>query len=116
MTKTTLTAEVKVRLTADEKALLKRQSDDTGVGMSDIVRSALFYEKKLVFLVEGRKIASELFRIRTDLDALRQENIIPASEIGRLEAAMNDVGTQLSALTEQLSDVHTNNVEADNDD
>lgn len=113
MAKENLTAEIKLRLTAEEKAKLKQLADDGGLTMSEMVRAVIFSEEKVVFLVEGAKIASELFRIRTDLDALRQENIIPASEIGRLEAAMNDVGTQLSALTEQLSDVHTDNEEAD---
>ena len=116
MSKNTLTAEIKLRLAPDEKEQLKQLAEDAGLTMSEFVRSVIFCEKKLVFLVEGAKIASELFRIRTDLDALRQENIIPASEVGRLEAAMNDVGTQLSALMEQLSDVHTDNREVDNDD
>lgn len=112
MIKDNLTADIKVRLAVEEKELLKKQADDTGVSMSDIVRSALFCEEKLVFLVEGAEIAASLFQIRTGLEVLRSESVIPASEIDRLESALNDVGTQIFALTERLSDVHTATEEA----
>ena len=114
MSKDNLDKEVKLRLATAEKEKLKQFADEAGVSMSEIVRAATFSDKKLVFLVEGAEIAASLFQIRTDLDALRREGVIPASEIDRLQNAIESVGTELHAIRERLSDLHDNDEEADN--
>ena len=114
MSKQTLTAEIKLRLAPDEKERLKQIADDAGLTMSELVRSVIFSERKVVFLVKGAEIAASMFHIRTDLDALRREGVIPASEIDRLQNAIESVGTELHAIRERLSDLHDNDEEADN--
>ena len=116
MQKNNLDKEVKLRLATEEKDKLKQLADDAGVSMSAVIRSAIFSDKKLVFLVEGAEIAGALFQIRTDLDALRREGVIPASEIDRLQIAIERLGTELHAISERLSDLHDEDEEAINGD
>lgn len=99
-------ASVRVRLTSEEKAQLEQLAQNTGLDMSKLIRSAVFSKQKLVFLVKGKEIAASLFQIHKDLEQLCSESVIPASEIGRLEAAMNEVAAQLRAVAEQLTDIH----------
>ena len=106
MSKDNFKAEVKVRLTSDEKSKLKMLSDDAGLTMSELIRSVIFCEQKLVFLVEGAEIAASMFQIRTQMEALRSEGVIPASEIDRLQNAIESVGTELHAIRKRLSDLH----------
>ena len=114
MQKNNLEKEVKLRLATAEKEKLKQLADEAGVSMSEIMRAATFSEKKLVFLVEGAEIAASMFQIRTQMEALRREGVIPASEIDRLQKAIESVGTELRAIRERLSDLHDNDEEADN--
>lgn len=112
MSKDNCTAEVKIRLTADEKSKLKQLADDAELTMSEMIRATIFSEEKLVFLVQGADIAAAMFQIRKDLDALRREGVIPASEIDRLQNAIDDVGTKLHAIRERLSDLQDGDEEA----
>ena len=116
MSKDNLTAEVKIRLTADEKNKLRQLADDAELTMSEMIRATIFSEEKLVFLVQGADIAAAMFQIRKDLDALRREGVIPASEIDRLQNAIDNVGTKLHAIRERLSDLHDEDKEADDND
>lgn len=106
MSKDNLTAEVKIRLTADEKSNLKRIADNANLTMSEMIRATIFSEKKLVFLVQGADIAAAMFQIRKDMEQLCSEAVIPASEINRLETALNEVSEQLRTVAEQLTDIH----------
>lgn len=115
MSKYNLDKEVNLRLATAEKEKLKQLADEAGVSMSEFVRATTFSAKKLVFLVEGAEIAASLFQIRTDLDALRREDVIPASEIDRLQNAIEGVGTELHAIRERLSDLHDEDEEGNTD-
>ena len=106
MSKDNLDKEVKLRLATAEKEKLKQFAEKAGVSMSEIVRVATFSEKKVVFLVEGAEIAASMFQIRTQMEALRREGVIPASEIDRLQNAIEGLGTELHAIRERLSDLH----------
>ena len=111
-----LTEDVKVRLTAKEKPMLKQIAADAGLTMSELIRTTIFSEKKLVFLVQGADIAAAMFQIRKDLEQLCRESVIPASEISRLETAMNEVATLLRTVAEQLTDIHELSKEKEEDD
>lgn len=106
MSKDNLTAEVKIRLTADEKSKLKQLAEDAKITVSEMIRATIFSEKRLVFLVQGADIAAALFQIRKDLEQLCSESVIPASEINRLETALNEVSVQLRAVAKQITDIH----------
>ena len=106
MSKDNLDKEVKLRLATAEKEKLKQFAEKAGVSMSEIVRAATFSEKKVVFLVEGAEIAASMFQIRTQMEALCREGVIPASEIDRLQNALEGLGTELHAIRERLSDLH----------
>ena len=112
-----LTEDVKVRLTAKEKPMLKQIAADAGLTMSELIRTTIFSEKKLVFLVQGADIAAAMFQIRKDLEQLCRESVIPASEINRLEEAMNEVAAQLRAVATQITDIHDlDGAEVDDDE
>lgn len=115
MSKINLTSEVKVRLTDDEKKRLKQLADEAEISMSDLIRSVLFIDKKLVFLVEGSVIAQSLFDIRKSLEILRREDVIPAREIEKLQVQIHNVDTQLYALSERLSNIHAESGEEGED-
>lgn len=114
--KDSLTENVKVRFSAKEKTMLKQSAADAGLTMSELIRAAIFSQQKLVFLVQGADIAAAMFQIRKDLEQLCSEAVIPASEISRLETAMNEVGALLRAVAEQLTDIHELNKEKEDDD
>ena len=111
--KDTMNAEVKVRLSRDEKDKLKRLSKEAGVSMSDYVRSIMFSQSRLVLLSEGAEIAKALFLIHTDLDAFRISGSIPEEVLAALTGALQDVAADVRNLTESLSDIHE---EADADE
>ena len=112
MAKDNLTAEVKIRLTADEKSRLKQLADDAELTMSEMIRATIFSQKKLVFLVQGADIAAAMFQIRKELEQLYSESVIPASEIDRLQNAIESVGIELHAIRKRLSDLHDEDEEA----
>ncbi len=115
--KDSLIENVKVRFTAKEKPMLKQIAADAGLTMSELIRATIFSEKKLVFLVQGADIAAALFQIRKDLEQLCRESVIPASEISRLETAMNEVATLLRAVAAQITDIHDlDGAEVDDDE
>ena len=117
MSKPTLSAEIKLRLAPHEKEQLKQLAEDAGLAMSEFVRSVIFSEKKLVFLVQGADIAAAMFQIRKDMDQLCIESVVHPDESSRLETALNEVSTQLRAVAEQITDVHDlDGTEEDNDE
>lgn len=103
--------EVKVRLYLEEKGLLKKSSEEVGLSMSDYIRSIIFSDKKLVLLTEGSEIAKSLFLIRTDLEHFRKCESFPQEAVEPLMGALNDVYTKLYELTDNLSDIHADNEE-----
>ena len=114
--KDSLIENVKVRFTAKEKPMLKQIAADAGLTMSELIRAAIFSQKKLVFWVQGADIAAAMFQVRKDMEQLCSEAVIPASEISRLETAMNEVATLLRIVAEQLTDIHELSKEKEEDD
>jgi len=108
-----MTAEVKIRLCPDEKDLLKKSTEEVGLSMSDYIRGIIFSDKKLVLLTEGSEIAKLLFLIRTDLEYFRKCKSFPQEAVKPLMDSLNDISTSLFALTEKLSDIHSDEKEVD---
>lgn len=111
-----MSAEIKVRLYNEEKELLKKSAADVGLNMSNYIRSIIFSNKKLVLLTEGSEIAKALFLIHTDLEYFRNNGGIPKESAEAITAALNDVSTQLNAVSAKLTDIHADNEEETKDE
>ena len=109
-------AEIKVRCFNEEKALLKESAKEIGINMSEFVRSLIFGKDKLVLLPEGPEIAKALFLIHTDLEYFRNNGGIPNESVRAITAALNDVSTQLNAVSAKLSDIRVNSEEVDDEE
>lgn len=115
-TKTKMDSEIKVRCNSDEKEDLKKRAEEVKLGMSDFIRSLIFGKEKLVVLSEGSEIAKALFLIHTDLEYFRSNGGIPSESVRAITEALNDVSTQLNAVSEKLTDIHVSSEEADSDE
>lgn len=109
-------AEVKIRCFLEEKDLLKKSAEETGLSLSDYVRSLIFGKEKLVLISEGTDIAKNLFLIHTDLEYFRNSGGIQEESVEALTNALNDVSTMLNTVASMLSDVHTECSEDNNDE
>ena len=99
-------AEFKIRCYTEEKELLKKSADEVGMSMSDFVRSLIFGHEKLILLSDGAEIAKALFLIHTDLEYFRNNGVIPDESVRAITGALNDVSTQLNAVSSKLTDIH----------
>ena len=111
-----MAAEIKVRCSNEEKELLKKRAGEVSLSMSDFTRSLIFGKEKLVLLSEGAEIAKTLFLIHTDLEYFRNNGGIPEESVRALIEALNDVSTQLNAVSEKLTDIHADDEVADQDE
>lgn len=111
-----MTAEIKVRCSNEEKELLKKRAGEVSLSMSDFTRSLIFGKEKLVLLSEGAEIAKTLFLIHTDLEYFRNNGGIPEESVRALIEALNDVSTQLNAVSEKLTDIHADGEVVDSDE
>ncbi len=62
MAKDNLTAEVKIRLSADEKSRLKQLADDAELTMSEMIRATIFSQKKWYFWFKVLTSQQQCFR------------------------------------------------------
>lgn len=111
-----MNAELKIRCLSEEKEILKKSADEVSLSMSDFVRSLIFSKEKLVLLSEGAEIAKALFLIHTDLEYFRSNGGIPEESARAITAALDDVSTQLNALSAKLTDIHADNEEDGSDE
>ena len=111
-----MNAEMKIRCYLEEKGLLKKKADEVGMSMSDYVRSLIFGKEKLVLLSEGSEIAKNLFLIHTDLEYFRNNGGVSSESARAIAETLNDVSTQLNAVSEKLTDIHAEIEEADSDE
>lgn len=114
--KNKMDADFKIRCFLEEKGLLKKKADEVGMSMSDYVRSLIFGNEKVVLLSEGAEIAKALFLIHTDLEYFRSNGGIPDESVRAITEALNDVSTQLNAVSEKLTDIHADSEEANSDE
>ncbi len=102
-----LDEEVKIRVTKSEKDNLKLLASEAGISMSELIRQALYGERKIIFLSEGKDIAKELFLIRSDLDKLIKNGGFPKEAVEPLMNAINELSERLFEVTEKLTDIHS---------
>ncbi len=94
-----LDEEVKIRVTKSEKDNLKLLASEAGISMSELIRQALYGERKIIFLSEGKDIAKELFLI--------QNGGFPKEAVEPLMNAINELSERLFEVTEKLTDIHS---------
>ncbi|MBP5432345.1 hypothetical protein [Ruminococcus sp.] len=108
--------EIKFRCPIAKKAEFKECADEVGLTMSDFIRTLIFGKEKLVILSKGAEIAKALFLIHTDLEYFRSNGGIPDESVRAITEALNDVSSQLNAVSEKLTDIHNDNEEAEADE
>ena len=102
MTKNNRGVVIKVRLTAEEKDLLKEQSERTGRSMSDLIRAA-WKKMKIVELppADFAETVVQLRRIGNDLKELTRAANEGDVKIPEIKAALSE----LIALDRRLSKI-----------
>ena len=104
MTKNNRGVVIKVRLTAEEKDLLKEQSERTGRSMSDVVRSA-WKKMKIVELppADFSETVVQLRRIGSDLGQLNRAANAGEVNIPEIRSVLNEIAAVDKRLTKILS-------------
>ena len=100
MTKNNRGVAIKVRLTAEEKDLLKEQSERTGRSMSDVIRAA-WKKMKIVELppADFQETVVQLRRIGNNLNQLTRAANSGDVQIPEIKSALSE----LIALDKKLS-------------
>lgn len=104
-TEKTKSTEIKIRISLEEKELLKQSTESVGVSMSDMIRGAIFSEEKIVLLSEGKSIAAELFRIQKELEYFHSCGDLPHDAIASLVGAFEDLKSALFHLMDKVTDI-----------
>ena len=104
MTKNNRGVVIKVRLTAEEKDLLKEQSERTGRSMSDLIRAA-WKKMKIVELplADFAETVVQLRRIGNDLKELTRAANEGDVKIPEIKAALSELIALDRKLTKILS-------------
>ena len=104
MTKNNHGVAIKVRLTAEEKDLLKEQSERTGRSMSDVIRAA-WKKIKIVELppADFSETVVQLRRIGSDLGQLNRATNAGEVNIPEIKSGLNEIAAVDKRLTKILS-------------
>jgi hypothetical protein len=104
MTKNNRGVAIKVRLTAEEKDLLKEQSERTGRSMSDLTRAA-WKKMKIVELppADFSKTVVQLRRIGNDLGQLTRAANAGEINIPEIKSVLSEITAVDKRLTKILS-------------
>ena len=104
MTKNNRGVVIKVRLTAEEKDLLKEQSERTGRSMSDLIRAA-WKKMKIVELppADFTETVVQLRRIGSDLNQLNRAANAGETNIPEIKSVLNEIAAVDKRLTKILS-------------
>lgn len=101
----TKSTDIKIRLSLEEKEVLKQSAESVGASMSDLIRSAIFSDEKVVLLTEGKSIAAELFRIQKELAYFHSCGNLPQDALESLKEALEDVKSELIQLMNKVTDI-----------
>ena len=104
MTKNNRGVVIKVRLTAEEKDLLKEQSERTGRSMSDVIRAA-WKKMKIVELppADFSETVVQLRRIGSDLGQLSRTTNAGEINIPEIKSVLGEIAAVDKRLTKILS-------------
>ena len=104
MTKNNRGVAIKVRLTAEEKVLLKEQSERTGRSMSDLIRAA-WKKMKVVELppADFQETVVQLRRIGNDLKELTRAANDGDVNIPEIKSVLSEIAAVDKRLTKILS-------------
>ena len=104
MTKNNRGVAIKVRLTAEEKDLLKEQSERTGRSMSDVIRAA-WKKMKIVELppADFSETVVQLRRIGNDLGQLTRVANAGEISIPEIKSVLSEIAAVDKKLTKILS-------------
>ena len=104
MTKNNRGVVIKVRLTAEEKDLLKEQSERAGRSMSDVIRAA-WKKMKIVELppADFSETVVQLRRIGSDLGQLNRAASSGKVNIPEIRSVLNEITAVDKRLTKILS-------------
>ena len=104
MTKNNRGVVIKVRLTAEEKDLLKEQSERTGRSMSDVIRAA-WKKMKIVELppADFSETVVQLRRIGSDLGQLNRAANAGEINIPEIKSVLSEIAAVDKQLTKILS-------------
>ena len=104
MTKNNRGVAIKVRLTAEEKVLLKEQSERTGRSMSDLIRAA-WKKMKIVELppADFSETVVQLRRIGSDLGQLNRAANAGEINIPEIRKTLSEISVLDRKLTKILS-------------
>lgn len=104
MTKNNRGVAIKVRLTAEEKDLLKEQSERTGRSMSDLIRAA-WKKMKIVELppADFSETVVQLRRIGSDLSQLNRTASSGKVNIPEIKDTLSEISALDRKLTKILS-------------
>ncbi len=104
MTKNNRGVVIKVRLTAEEKDLLKEQSERTGRSMSDLIRAA-WKKMKIVELppADFQETVVQLRRIGSDLGQLNRTANASEINIPEIRKTLSEISALDRKLTKILS-------------
>ena len=104
MTKNNRGVAIKVRLTAEEKDLLKEQSERTGRSMSDLIRAA-WKRMKIVELppADFSETFVQLRRIGSDLGPLTRAANAGEINIPEIKSVLSEIAAVDKRLTKILS-------------
>lgn len=101
----TKSTDIKIRLSLEEKEVLKQSAESVSISMSDLIRSAIFSDEKIVLLTEGSSIAAELFRIQKELAYFHSCGNLPQDALESLKEALEDVKSELIQLMNKVTDI-----------
>lgn len=104
MTKNNRGVAIKVRLTAEEKDLLKEQSERTGRSMSDVIRAA-WNKMRIVELppADFSETVVQLRRIGSDLRQLTRAASAGEVDIPEIKSVLGEIAAIDKRLTKILS-------------
>ena len=104
MTKNNRGVAIKVRLTSEEKDLLKEQSERTGRSMSDVIRAA-WKRMKIVELppADFKETVVQLRRIGSDLGQLTRAASSGKVNIPEIKSVLSEIAAIDKRLTKILS-------------
>ena len=96
--------KIEVKLTILEKELLEAKAKAAGTNKSALIRTLLESDDKIVVLGNGQEILTELYQIRTKLEACLALKTLSVLDAAALRDGMSKIAALLCTIADSLSD------------